>query len=94
MSYANRVDSNSSEIVAAAEKIGATWIQQDRNAGFDILVLYRGKLHVVEIKHKSTKNRLTDNELVMRAECQLQGVDYVVICSVDEMVELLNEDVV
>jgi uncharacterized protein with PhoU and TrkA domain len=89
----DRRDTNQAEIVAAAEKIGAACVQQSRTAGFDILVLYRGKLHVVEIKN-GKRWALTPNESKMLDECIRQGVEYNIITSVDEMVEMLNKDVV
>jgi hypothetical protein len=91
---ASRRDSNEAEIVAAIRKIGATWVPMDREQGFDGLLLYRGKLHIVEIKHKSTRSHLTDNEWQMKFEAERQGCDYNVICSVDELMELLNKAVV
>jgi hypothetical protein len=92
MTHADRHDANQAEIVAALRSMGATYVQQDRNAGFDILVLYRGRMHLVEIK-SGKRWKLTPNELRMQGDAWGQCIPYNVITTPDEMIQLLQEDV-
>ena len=86
----NKPDSNKAEIVAAIRQLGAVWVDMGREAGFDGLLLYRGMLHIIEIKHPSTRTHLTDNEWQVKFEATQQGVEYNVITSVEELMELLD----
>ena len=89
----NKPDSNKAEIVAAIRQLGAVWVDMGREAGFDGLLLYRGMLHIVEIKHPDTRFDLTPHEREIQLQAHLQEVDYCVITSVEEAVALLNEAV-
>lgn len=89
-----KVDSNQSEIVAALRKCGASVIitSQLKNA-FDILVLFKGKTHIVEIKDAKkppSARKLTEGELKCKALVESQNVKYNVITNVNEAIELLK----
>lgn len=86
----NKRDTNEAEIVEFFHNLGACWVPMDRNAGFDGLLLYRGILHIVEIKMPAERNHLTQAERKRRDEAEERGIAYNVICSVDEAVKLLE----
>ena len=60
MRYAQKRDSNEAEIVQALEAIGATVIRLDV---FDLLVGYRSKTHMMEIKNPAGMNKLTQSQI-------------------------------
>jgi len=60
MRYAQKRDSNEAEIVQALEAIGATVQRLDI---FDLLVGYRGRSHLIEVKNPLGKNKLTDVQI-------------------------------
>lgn len=93
MRRAAKVDSNQKEIVAALRKRGAAILitSQLKNA-FDILVGFNKKLYIVEIKDGSkpqSARKLTQGELKCKALFESVGVEYHVICSVDEALNLV-----
>ena len=58
--YAKKRDANEPEIVEALEGIGATVYRLDM---FDLLVGYRGKTHLIEVKNPTGKNKLTEAQI-------------------------------
>ncbi len=94
MRRAAKVDRNQSEIVKALRGVGATVLicSQLKNA-FDILVGYQNQLYIVEIKDglltKSGK-KLTEGELKCKESFNRVGVDYHVIESVEQALNLLK----
>jgi len=94
MIRAAKVDRNQPEIVKTLRKAGATVLitSQLKNA-FDILVGYRGKLMIVEIKDgekPKSQRKLSDGELKCKESFNRAGVQYYVINSIDEALNLLN----
>ncbi len=94
MRRAARVDSNHGEIRSALRNLGAYVLDtfQLKNA-FDLLVGYRGKIFIIEIKDgKKTpsQRKLTEGEEGCKAGFNNVGVPYNVVTSVDEAVELIN----
>lgn len=94
MRRAARTDENQSEIVYALRKIGATvLITSNIKNAFDVLVGYRGKLYIVEIKDGSkppSQKRLTEGELKCKESFERVGVSYNVVESVEEAIELVT----
>jgi len=91
-----RVDANQSEIVKALRKHGAHVLitSQLKNA-FDILVGYKGKLYIVEIKDGSkvkSNRKLTQGEQKCADGFESVGVTYHVIESVEQALEMINND--
>ena len=61
---------------------------------FDILVMYRGKTHLVEIKDGSkspSKRKLTPGEEKCKSEVESVGVKYNVVESIDQAIELVQK---
>ena len=93
MQRAAKVDANQKQIVKETRAIGATVliVSQLKNL-FDIIVCYRGKTHLVEIKDGSkppSARKLTEGELKCKDSLERVNVNYNVICSMDEMIELI-----
>ena len=91
---AARVDSNQKEIVTALRKLGAVvfHVHTIKNL-FDILVAYNGKLIAIEIKDgrlNPSARKLTEGELKCKAALESVGVNYNVVKSVDEALDLLE----
>lgn len=85
---ASRVDANQPQIVAALRAIGASVLHchQLKNC-FDLLVGYRGRTFLMEIKTGPTE-KLTPGE----AEFQRtwRGTPYHVVCSVEQALRILT----
>jgi len=84
MKYHVKVDKNQPEIVKELRKKGCAVLHthQLKNA-FDILVGYRKKLYLVEIKTDHSK-KLTSGEQKCKELFATVGVDYLVITTADE----------
>ena len=94
MIRAARTDANQTEIVEGLRKIGAVVIitSQLKNA-FDILVAYRSKLYIMEIKDgkkPKSSHRLTEGELKCKAKVEGVGVPYNVVLSLDEAIRVVG----
>jgi hypothetical protein len=85
---ASRVDANQAEIVKALRAIGASifHVHQLKNA-FDILVGYRGRTFLMEIK-VSEKEKLTEGE----AEFQRtwRGSTYHIVYTIDQAIRIIT----
>jgi len=95
MIRAAKVDSNQPEIVKALRKIGATVLitSQLKNA-FDILVGYRGKLFIIEIKDGTlppSKRKLSPGENKCKKNFGRVGVTYHIANSVDEALNIITK---
>jgi len=94
MKYASKVDANQAEIVKALRQAGAFVVHTHtlKNA-FDILVFYKGKTHIVEIKDGSkppSKRKLTEGELKCKAGVESNGVNYNIVNNTKEALNLIN----
>ncbi|MCP4256754.1 MAG: hypothetical protein GY774_04405 [Planctomycetes bacterium] len=58
--YAKKRDANEPEIVEALEKIGASVERLDL---FDLLVGYKGRTYMMEVKNPLGKNKLTESQI-------------------------------
>lgn len=90
-----KVDKNQPEIVKALRKLGAAILptHQLKNA-FDILVGFRGKLFMVEIKDGTlppSKKRLTPGEQKCKQDFESVGVKYHIIYSIDDAIKMIND---
>ncbi|MDF7813628.1 hypothetical protein [Hymenobacter sp. YC55] len=85
---ASRVDANQKQIVTALRQIGASvlHVHQLKNC-FDILVGYRGRTFLIEIK-TSEKEKLTDGEAEFKASWR--GSEYHIVYSVDQAIRLVT----
>ena len=78
----NKRDLNESAITEYWRGIGAALVQGRPGQGYDWLVLYRGQIHLVEIK--GAHGKLTICEQLMQRECERCGIQYNIICTVDD----------
>lgn len=86
-------DANSPELDRAARGVGAEVLEMPREAGFDRLIAYNGKLYVVEHKDGEkppSKRRLTPNEERVRDALARAGVDYHVVKDRAELLAVLG----
>lgn len=89
---AARVDANQAEIVEALRGIGASvlLVFQLKNC-FDILVGYRGRTHIIEIKDPSQppgKRKLTEGEEAFRKAWR--GSPYNVVHTIEEAIHIIT----
>jgi hypothetical protein len=54
----------------------------------DRIVHVNGKVHYIEFK--KVKGKLSEHQLAFKAQCEADGIDYHVIRSLDEAIELVN----
>ena len=92
MSRAKRVDANQSAIVSALRERGA-FVQPLHIVGQgvpDLLVIYRGKIHVAEVKDGSkpkSARKLTEAEIEWQQEAGRHGYNVPTWESVDQAIE-------
>lgn len=94
MKTAARKDSNHAEIVKALRAIGAHVqdVSQLKNC-FDILVGYRGRLFIMEVKDGEkppSARKLTDGELKCKTDFERVGVTYHIVLSVEQAIEIVT----
>lgn len=93
MRKAARTDANQSEIVSALRKAGAVVIVVSQLKNFcDILVAYRGRIHIMEIKDGSlppSARKLTEGELKCKESIESVGCEYNVVLSVDDAIKII-----
>jgi hypothetical protein len=87
----SRIDANQPAIIAALRAAGALVIpvNAQRDAGFDILVIFQGGVYLVEIKAPGNWE-LTPNEKATRAAVTFQGVPYFVIASIGDAIRMIG----
>lgn len=88
-------DRNQKEIEQHLKQVGALWIDctGDPNIGFDGIVAYRGKLYIVEAKDGKkppSQRQLTDGEKRRKEQVECAGVQYNVIESTEQMLQLIG----
>ena len=90
--YAQRPDSNQATIDAAAQQVGAEWIQISKlpGAGADRLYLHRGRMYLVEIKTDERAWAYTESELDLQEKCKRQGVEYHTVETAEELIGILG----
>ena len=89
---ASRIDANQPAIVAALRRIGASvlHLHQLKNC-FDILVGYRGRTFLMEIKDPAqppSKRKLTEGEAEFRESWR--GTPYYIVHSPDEALAIVT----
>ena len=92
--YASKTDDNHDEIRTAFRKVGAVVVDTYmlKNA-FDMLVAFRGELYIVEVKDGEkppSKQKLTPGEIDCMNNLKRAGVDYHIVTSTDEAMELIG----
>ena len=92
MTYSRR-DDNELQIVNIWRRMGRIWIPQDRNAGFDGILIDHERVYIVEIKQPKT-GRLTEAEKVCKARIEAMGVPYNIITTLEEAAQLIGLDMI
>ena len=89
MSYAKRTDANHKDICAALRKIGALVTDLSRVGGGvpDLLVAFRGRFYVLEIK--TDKGKLNDLQAAWHAKHE--GCYVFVVRSAEEAIAAVNQ---
>ena len=81
--YSDKRDKNEPEIVKEFEKLGYHVIRMGRTAGFDLLVIGKGKTYIVECKNPENIH-FTQAELNLQYECESRGVAYHIVLYVNQ----------
>ena len=83
-----KVDGNQASIVKQIRQLGGYVLHthQLKNA-FDILVGFKGKLYIVEIK-KDAKGKLTEGENKCKQGFNSVGVDYHTIWNIEQFIRI------
>ena len=86
-----KVDKNQAALVAQIRQLGGhvLHVYQLKNA-FDLLIGYRGKLYIIEIKADS-KGKLTKGEQQCKDGFNSVGVDYHIIWSIEQFIEITKK---
>jgi hypothetical protein len=85
-------DANETQILATLRDLGVFYREMAREAGFDLLLCWRGQVWIMEIKNGAlppSACKLTPNEQRTAAELQAVGIEYHVCNSLDEVLALL-----
>jgi len=91
-SYNQRPDANQKQIDAAAQQVGAEWVELSKlpGAGADRLYLHRGRVYLVEIKNPAQRWEYTPSELALQEKCQRQGVEYYTVETEEDLLRILG----
>lgn len=87
-------DANEGLIVSFYERIGAYVEKQSESASFDLLVIYRGMIIIVEVKdpakfakkltpYEAACNMLTPDQVNMKFQCERRNVKYWVVWDIE-----------
>ncbi len=95
MRTVSKKDSNHAEIVKTLRAIGAHVqdVSQLKNC-FDILVGYRGRLFIMEVKDGKkppSARQLTPGEMKCKQDFERVGVTYHIVLSVEQAIEIVTE---
>jgi hypothetical protein len=92
---ANRKDANHAAIARLLQQVGAHVIDAAAapTLGFDLLVVYRGRTYIMEVKDGSKppcERQLTENERAQQAALARHGVGYHVVLSEDDALKAIG----
>jgi len=88
-----RRDDNERQILNLLTNLGVWWYQMPRDAGFDLLLAWRSRLYIVEIKNdgrNQSARRLTPNEIATQMALTAVGVEYHVAENADDVLSILE----
>lgn len=90
--YSQKPDANQRTIDAAAQQVGAEWIELSKlpGAGADRLYLHNGNMYLIEIKNPAQRWTFTDSEDRLQHKCARQGIEYYTIETPDELLAVLG----
>ena len=86
----NRRDANEADILDLWRALGCHVIPQPRQNGFDLVLVARNGVHVVEIKNPARRWELTDAERARKAKIEAAGGVYHIITTHDEARRLVG----
>ena len=87
--YSDKRDKNEPEIVNEFERLGYHVIRMARTAGFDLLVIGKGKVYIVECKNPEGFH-FTKAEEDLQLECESRGVAYHIVMFVNQIAEVVS----
>jgi len=87
--YSDRRDKNELEIVKEFERLGYHVIRMGRTAGFDLLVIGKGKVFIIEVKNPEGFH-FTKAEEDLQLECESRGVAYHIVMFVNQIAEVVS----
>lgn len=87
--HAQKRDDNERAIIDALPT-GASYLQMDASDGFDLLVTWRGRHYVVEVKNPDQPWALTENERGTKLLIELGGGAYHIIQTEQHLWEMLG----
>lgn len=85
----NKPDANKAELVRLWRDAGGLWYDMPREAGFDGVAIFRGRMFPVEIKDgrlPPSAQALTANEQRAQREIEVCGVPYTIWDSAEDVV--------
>ena len=83
-------DANEADLIKMWRQLGAVVIEMDRRAGFDLLVIHRGEVYIVEVKNGAARWRLTEAERARCTEIGTVNVPYSIVTNRREALELIG----
>lgn len=88
--YAAKRDANEPEIIKALRKIGCLVEQLNGTNIPDLLVIYSGTVHLMEVK--DGKAKLTEGQERWHCQSALHGVSVDVVRTVEEAINLVTKE--
>ncbi len=89
---AQKRDINEQELIKLWRGVGCVVIPMDKSAGFDLLVIHRGEVHIVEIKDGEKRWRLTPHEREVCTQLGAVNVPYSIVTNRREALELIGAE--
>ena len=92
MTYSKR-DANERAILNALTDLGVWYCQMHREAGFDLLLAFRGRLYICEIKDPAqppNKRKLTENEGKTWGKLAYHGIPYAICETLDDVLRIIG----
>ena len=92
MTHSKR-DANERGILDALTDLGVWYCQMHREAGFDLLLAFRGRLYIVEIKDPAqppSKRKPTANEGVTWGKLAYHGIPYAFCETLDDVLRIIG----
>jgi hypothetical protein len=88
--YKNNRDANEREIIDALRAAGCYVQQMDRKDGFDLLVINRNGVFIMEVKNPTKKWTMTPAEQKLMDEMSARGQIYYVIEDIQEALNVIQ----
>ena len=89
----NKPDANKADLVRLWRDAGGLWYDMPREAGFDGVAIFRGRILLVEVKDgrlPPSAQALTANEQEQCTRMELRGVPYTIWHKVEDVLAALE----